>query len=138
MAAWERGSVLLSTSAPVISWIGFRVVDVYGARLGRAEAYVTDPAEPDRGDWILVRCGRFSNRTHRLAPFTDAIVSRNEIWLPTEQSRFEGSPVIEPGPGGCDPGSLAEAASYYLNPGKSPLAPSVAGGGLARSRPNRA
>ena len=125
---------MLTTSDQTIKWIGFRVVDVYGTRLGRAAAYVANPRAPDE-DWILIRCGRLTNRTHRLAPFTDAIVSHHEIWLPTEQSRFEGSPAVEPGAEGYDPRSLAKAADYYLDPRESPHAPAPAGASRPRRRP---
>ena len=123
---------MFNTSDQTINWIGFRVVHVYGTRLGRAAAYVANPRAPDE-DWILIRCGRLTNRTHRLAPFKDAIVSHHEIWLPTEQSRFERSPAVESGPEGYDGGSLARAANYYLDLGKSPLAAPI--DGLEASEP---
>ena len=110
------------------------MVDVYSSWLGRAAAYVVDPSAPDR-DWILIRCGRLTNRAHRLAPFTDdAIVSHHEIWLPIEQSRFEGSPAVEPGAEGYDPRSLAKAADYYLDRRESPHTPAPAGA-IAASAP---
>jgi len=99
----------------VISWIGFRVVDVYGTRIGRAAAYVADPANHDE-DWILVRCGRLTSRSHKLAPFSDAIISNNEIWLPIEISAVLASPSAEAAPPYVSVALLDEVARHYDMP----------------------
>lgn len=106
---------MFSTSAPVISWIGFRVIDVYGTRIGRAVAYVADSANYDE-DWIVVRCGRLTSRSHKLAPFADAIVSSNEIWLPLEISAVLASPSAEAAPPYAGGALLEDIFRHYLAP----------------------
>ena len=76
--------MMFSSSSAVVGWIGFRVVDARGRKIGRAEAYVAAEPGSDR-DWILVRCGRLTNRVHRLVPFADAVVGRREIWMPVDR-----------------------------------------------------
>ncbi len=100
------------TASPVINWIGFRVVDAYGARMGQAVAYVAQQDVPDR-DWILVRTGRVTHRAYKLAPFRDAIVSHHEVWLPVEASVVRGSPDVDADASHFDAGVLDEVAAYY-------------------------
>jgi hypothetical protein len=83
-------------SDPMINWIGSKVVDVYGARLGRAVAFVADREQPER-EWVLIEAGRFK-KSHKLVPFKHAIVGGHEIWVPVDRDRVMSSPDVDPTP----------------------------------------
>ena len=94
---------LESSFGPEIRWIGQRVFDVYGARLGRAEALVTQGEEPRR-EWLLIEAGRFQ-KSRKLIPFADAIVGSHEIWVPVDRDTIMASPSLE----SDEPAHVAEA-----------------------------
>ena len=54
-----------------LAWTGFRVDDVYGARVGIVEDIYVDH-DSDTPCWMLVKMGRFSD-AHALLPLNDAV-----------------------------------------------------------------
>jgi len=75
-----------------LSWIGFRVDDVYGARVGKVEDVYVDH---DRGTpcWILTKMGRFSD-AHALIPLQDAVAGAGHVWVPYEKDLIRRAPQI--------------------------------------------
>jgi hypothetical protein len=75
-----------------LSWIGFRVDDVYGARVGKVEDIYVDH---DRGKpyWILAKMGRFSD-AHALIPLQDAVAGAGHVWVPYEKDLIRRAPQI--------------------------------------------
>lgn len=75
-----------------LSWTGFRVDDVYGARVGKVEDVYVDH---DRGTpiWLLVKMGRFSE-TYALVPLQDAVAGAGHVWVPYEKDLIRRAPQI--------------------------------------------
>ena len=78
-----------------LGWIGFRVDDVYGARVGKVEDVYVDH---DRGTptWILAKMGRFGD-SHALIPLQDAVGGAGHVWIPYEKDLIRRAPQIAVG-----------------------------------------
>jgi len=78
-----------------LAWTGFRVDDVYGARVGTvADLYVDH--HTDTPCWILVKMGRFSD-AHALVPVRDAVAGAGHVWVPWEKDLIRRAPQIAAG-----------------------------------------
>ena len=78
-----------------LGWTGFRVDDVYGARVGVVEDIYVDH-ESDEPCWILVKMGRFSD-AHALLPIRDVVAGQGHIWIPYEKDLIRRAPQIVAG-----------------------------------------
>jgi len=78
-----------------LAWTGFRVDDVYGARVGIVEDIYVDH-ETDTPCWILVKMGRFSD-AYALLPVRDAVAGAGHVWIPFEKDLIRRAPPITPG-----------------------------------------
>lgn len=74
-----------------LDWIGYRVDDVYGARVGKVEDIYVD-SETNRAEWLVAKLGRFSDQ-HALIPLADAVVGAGHVWVPYERDLIRRSPV---------------------------------------------
>ena len=78
-----------------LGWTGYRVDDVYGARVGTvADIYVDH--DTDAPCWILVKMGRFSD-AHALLPVRDAVAGSGHVWVPYEKDLIRRAPQMAPG-----------------------------------------
>lgn len=78
-----------------MGWTGYRVDDVYGARVGTvADIYVDH--DSDAPCWILVKMGRFSD-AHALLPVRDAVAGSGHVWVPYEKDLIRRAPQMAPG-----------------------------------------
>ena len=75
-----------------LAWTGYRVDDVYGARVGTVQDVYVDH-ETDRPCWLLVKMGRFSD-AHALLPLNDAVAGAGHIWIPYEKDLIRRAPQI--------------------------------------------
>lgn len=75
-----------------LSWVGFRVDDVYGARVGRVEDVYVDQ-ETGEPHWLLAKLGRFSE-AHALIPLSDAVVGAGHVWVPYERDLIKSAPAM--------------------------------------------
>ena len=78
-----------------LAWTGFRVDDVYGARVGTVQDIYVDH-ETDAPCWMLVRMGRFSD-AHALLPIRDAVAGTGHVWIPYEKDLIRRAPQITAG-----------------------------------------
>ena len=78
-----------------LAWTGFRVDDVYGARVGIVQDIYVDH-ETDTPCWILVKMGRFSD-VHALLPVRDAVAGNGHVWIPYEKDLIRRAPQIPAG-----------------------------------------
>ena len=78
-----------------LGWSGFRVDDVYGARVGIVEDIYVDH-ETDSPCWILVKMGRFSD-AHALLPIRDAVAGNGHVWIPYEKDLIRRAPQVAAG-----------------------------------------
>jgi hypothetical protein len=78
-----------------LSWIGFRVDDVYGARVGTVEDVYVDH-DSDSPCWLLTKMGRFSD-AHALVPVHDAVAGAGHVWVPYEKDLIRRAPQVSPG-----------------------------------------
>lgn len=78
-----------------LGWSGFRVDDVYGARVGIVEDIYVDH-DTDSPCWILVKMGRFSD-AHALLPIRDAVAGNGHVWIPYEKDLIRRAPQVAAG-----------------------------------------
>ena len=78
-----------------LSWTGFRVDDVYGARVGTVQDVYVDH-ETDSPCWILVKMGRFSD-AHALLPVKDVVAGSGHVWVPYEKDLIRRAPQVAAG-----------------------------------------
>lgn len=79
----------MSELAEVSQWIGNRVDDVYGARVGRVEDVYVDP-ETGAPHWLLAKVTRFGD-DHALVPVDDTIAGAGHVWVPYERELIKRS-----------------------------------------------
>jgi hypothetical protein len=75
--------------AEVAQWVGNRVDDVYGARVGRVEDVYVDP-ETGSPHWLLAKISRFGE-DHALVPVDDTIAGAGHVWVPYERELIKRS-----------------------------------------------
>ena len=75
--------------AEVAQWVGHRVDDVYGARVGRVEDIYVDP-ETGTPHWLLAKVTRFGD-DHALVPIDDTIAGAGHVWVPYERELIKRS-----------------------------------------------
>jgi len=78
-----------------LSWIGFRVDDVYGARVGTVQDVYVDH-DTDTPCWLLAKMGRFSD-AHALVPLNDAVAGVGHVWVPYEKELIRRAPQVSAG-----------------------------------------
>jgi len=78
-----------------VGWIGYRVDDVYGARVGVVEDVYVDQ-ESDSPCWLLTKMGRFSE-VYSLIPLQDAVVGTGHVWIPYEKDLVRRAPQVAGG-----------------------------------------
>ncbi len=88
-------SGVMADLGEALSWTGFRVDDVYGARVGTvADVYVDH--DTDAPCWILVKMGRFSD-AYAVLPVRDAVAGTGHVWVPYEKDLIRRAPQVAPG-----------------------------------------
>lgn len=80
--------------AEVAQWVGHRVDDVYGARIGRVEDVYVDP-ETGSPQWMLAKTSRFGD-DHALVPVEDTIAGAGHVWVPYERELVRRSAGHDP------------------------------------------
>lgn len=95
-----------------LSWIGFRVDDVYGARVGTVQDLYVDH-DTDTPCWLLAKMGRFSE-TYALVPLTDAVAGVGHVWVPYEKDLIRRAPGVSAGMPVTQEHELALCAHYGL------------------------
>lgn len=78
-----------------LSWIGFRVDDVYGARVGVVQDVYVD-SETAAPCWLLTKMGRFSE-VYALVPVQDAVAGTGHVWVPYEKDLIRRAPQVTGG-----------------------------------------
>jgi hypothetical protein len=77
-----------------LGWIGFRVDDVNGSRLGRVVGIYVD-AENEEPVWVVVKLGRFGKVT--AIPYADCADGPGRLWVAHGRKSVRGAPPIELG-----------------------------------------
>lgn len=85
----------MSDTSEALSWIGYRVDDVYGARVGIVEDVYVDH-DTDAPCWLLTKMGRFSE-VYALIPIQDAVAGSGHVWVPYEKDLIRRAPQVSVG-----------------------------------------
>jgi hypothetical protein len=88
------GGTMADTGA-ALGWIGHRVDDVYGGRLGKIEDVYVD-GRTQTPIWMLARIGRFGDE-HVVIPVADAVGAAGAVWIPHERQTVTSAARISPG-----------------------------------------
>jgi hypothetical protein len=75
-------------------WVGARLDEIGGARVGKLEGVYVDHRSGEPA-WMLARMGRFGR--HALVPARDAVAGVGRVWVPYAREQLRGAPRIEPG-----------------------------------------
>jgi len=73
-------------------WVGCRVDDLYGARVGRVCAVYVDRATGEPL-WLLVRTGR-TRAIHQAVPVAGSACGNGHVWVPFLRGQIVSSPPI--------------------------------------------
>ena len=93
---WVPGhSGAMADTSEALSWIGYRVDDVYGARIGVVEDVYVDQTT-DSPCWLLTKMGRFSE-VYALIPVQDAVAGSGHVWVPYEKDLIRRAPQFSVG-----------------------------------------
>ena len=95
-----------------LGWIGHRVDDVYGGRLGKVEDVYVD-GRSQESVWVLIRLGRFGDE-HVAVPVAGAVGAAKAVWLPHERQAVTSAARLSPGTPITREIDLALAAHYGL------------------------
>ena len=95
-----------------LGWIGHRVDDVYGGRLGRIEDVYVD-GRSHEPVWMLIRAGRFGD-DHVVIPVADAVGGDGVVWIPHERQVVASAARLSPGTPITREIDLALAAHYGI------------------------
>jgi PRC-barrel domain len=75
-----------------LGWVGFRVDDMNGTRLGRVLGIYVD-AEDSEPVWVLVKLGRFGKVT--AIPYGDCADGPGRIWIAHGRKVVRGAPAVD-------------------------------------------
>ena len=100
----------MSDATEALSWIGFRVDDVYGARAGTVMDVYVDQ-DSDAPCWLLTKMGRFSE-IYSLIPVQDAVAGTGHVWVPYEKDLIRRAPAVSAGMPVSQATELALCAHY--------------------------
>lgn len=114
-------------AAPSLSectgWIGLRIDDQDGARLGRVEELFTEACTGEPR-WLLVRLGLFGER-RVLVPAALAMPGSGRVWLPAAREDVRESVEAEPGVT-LNAAEERAASLYWRMPESAPAVPLAA------------
>ena len=90
----SQGDTMPDASA-ALGWVGQRIDDVYGGRLGKIEDVYVDgrSGEPV---WLMVRLGRFGD-DHVAVPAAEAVAGEGGVWIPYERQLVRSGGTLDPG-----------------------------------------
>ena len=74
-----------------LSWIGFRVDDMNGARVGSVQDIYVDAQDRDPA-WVVVKLGRFGKVT--AIPYSDCANGPGRIWVAHGRKSIRGAPAV--------------------------------------------
>jgi sporulation protein YlmC with PRC-barrel domain len=71
------------------SWVGHEVDDIAGTAIGKLDGVLVD-AQRGRPEWLVVRTGRFGQRS--LVPARHAVGAAGHIWVPYGHDAIRSAP----------------------------------------------
>jgi hypothetical protein len=77
----------------VEGWIGSRLDEIGGARVGKVEGAYVDK-QSGAAEWILIRIGRFGH--HCAVPAREAVGGVGHVWVPWDRNSVRRSPRVVP------------------------------------------
>jgi hypothetical protein len=77
-----------------LGWIGFRVDDLNGSRVGTVQSVYVDAAN-EQPVWVVAKVGRFGKVT--ALPYAECADGAGRIWVAQERKMIRAAPAIESG-----------------------------------------
>ena len=77
-----------------LGWIGFRVDDLEGSRVGTVQSIYVDAAG-EEPVWLVVKVGRFGKLT--ALPYAECADGAGRIWVAQDRKTIRAAPAIESG-----------------------------------------
>ena len=78
-----------------LAWVGQRIDDVYGGRLGKVDDVYLD-GRTGEAVWLAVRLGRFGD-DHAAVPAADAVAGEGGVGIPYERPAVRSAGVLRRG-----------------------------------------
>jgi hypothetical protein len=82
------------TLAEARAWVGCRVDDVAGSRLGEVRGVFVD-AESGEPTWLLAKLGRFSGPLVAV-PISHCAATNSRVWVAHPRAAIRAAPVVDP------------------------------------------
>jgi PRC-barrel domain len=96
-----------------MSWVGFRVDDRNGARVGSVVAIYAD-IEDSEPVWVVVKVGRFGKVT--AIPYPQCADGPGRVWVAHGRKAIRNAPAIEAGEPLTREAELELCAHYFIPP----------------------
>jgi hypothetical protein len=96
-----------------LGWIGFRVDDRNGSRVGSVRAIYVD-TESDDPVWVIVKLGRFGKVT--AVPYSECADGPGRIWIAHERKTIRGALAIDAGEPLTREDELELCVQYLIRP----------------------
>ena len=97
-----------------LGWVGFRVDDLNGSRVGTVQSVYVDAAD-DEPVWLGVKVGRFGRVT--ALPYAECADGPGRIWVAQERKTIRAAPAIESGEPLLREQELELCAHYLIRQG---------------------
>ncbi|MEX2196676.1 MAG: PRC-barrel domain-containing protein [Thermoleophilaceae bacterium] len=96
-----------------LGWVGQRIDDVYGGRLGKVEDVYAD-GRTGKPVWLVVRLGRFGD-DHVAVPAGEAVAGEGGVWIPYERQAVRSAGPLRRGQPLTRERDLALAAHFGVS-----------------------
>ena len=96
-----------------LGWIGFRVDDRNGSRVGSVQAIYVD-AQGGEPVWVIVKLGRFGKVA--AVPYADCADVPGRIWIAHDRKTIRGAPAIDVGEPLTREDELELCVQYQIRP----------------------
>ena len=77
-----------------LGWVGFRVDDLNGSRVGTVQSVYVDAAN-EKPVWLVVKVGRFGKAT--ALPYAECADGAGRIWVAQDRKTIRAAPAIDSG-----------------------------------------
>jgi PRC-barrel domain len=97
-----------------LGWVGFRVDDLNGSRVGTVQSVYVDAAS-EKPVWLIVKVGRFGNVT--ALPYAECADGAARVWIAHERKTIRAAPAVESGEPLVREQELELCAHYLIRQG---------------------
>jgi hypothetical protein len=107
----EPGAAAPPPLEQALGWVGFRVDDAGGTRVGSVQSVYVDAGDGEPV-WLLVRVGRFGKLT--ALPYAECADGAGRVWVAHERKTIRSAPAVGSGQPLTREDEVALCAHYLI------------------------